>query len=147
MALLAVARCMRDELHGPGDHVFDQGAPADGLRVVADGRLFTFQRATPWPKLLVFCGNNDAIGDDCCLHTSAKVWLYGCSAKSHSQVYFVPLADLLHIVEEYAIFRTAGDRGTNGPTTASCGRSRRKLLDRSSGCCWRGSGGGGRWGV
>ena len=109
MALLAVARCMRDELHGPGDHVFDQEAPADGLRVVADGRLFTFQRATPWPKLLVFCGNNDAIGDDCCLHTSAKVWLYGCSAKSHSQVYFVPLSDLLHIVEEYAVFRTAAN--------------------------------------
>merc|ERR1711871_850732 len=56
MALLAVARCMRDELHGPGGHVFDRGAPADGLRVVADGRLFSFQRATPWPKLLVFSG-------------------------------------------------------------------------------------------
>ena len=92
------------------------------MRIVADGRLFAFMRCTPWPKLLFFAGQYDVIGDDCCLGTAARIWLYGCSAQAHTEAFLFPEADVHQTVEDYAVFREAATRHAE--------RSYERLMDR-----------------
>ena len=96
---------MVNQVYGPMEPVFVQHDRVDGIRVIAHGRLFTFMRCVPWPKLLFFASENQTVGEDCALAFAARVWLYGCSAQSHTEAYFVPIADLLQVVDDYSVLR------------------------------------------
>ena len=44
--------------------VTHQGEPADGVRVVAHGRIVAFMRASPWPRVLRFVDLGERFGDE-----------------------------------------------------------------------------------
>ena len=84
-ALLHVARCMRDELHRPGDHVFDQGAPADGLRSWRTVGCSPSSERRP-AQIISFAGTTTRLELRLLPpHVGGRI-LAG-QAKSHSQVY------------------------------------------------------------
>ena len=124
-AQVAVARAMVNAVYGPMEPVFAQGDAVDGVRVVAHGRLFTFMRCVPWPKLLFFAGSYATVGEDCALVFAARVWLYGCSAQSHTEAYVVPVADLVHLLEDYRDLRPG--------VHAAAAESYRRLAHRVAG--------------
>ena len=89
--------------------VTHQGEPADGVRVVAHGRIVAFMRASPWPRVLRFVDLGERFGDETILAHLGPTWRFSTIAHNHSEIYLLPTADLKAVVKRFPSLRRAAN--------------------------------------
>jgi signal-transduction protein with cAMP-binding, CBS, and nucleotidyltransferase domain len=106
-ALSNIATLMETSFTVPMDPVFEQSQPADGIRIVAHGDVFNFVRALPWPRILGFSRSSDALGEESVVLFKSRMFMYGCIAQSHAELYLLRTHDVDVLAHTYPSFQSS----------------------------------------
>jgi signal-transduction protein with cAMP-binding, CBS, and nucleotidyltransferase domain len=98
---------MQTTVAHPMQMITHQGEPADGVRVIAHGRIVMFMRASPWPRVLRFGELGECFGDETVLTHLGPTWRFSAIAHNHSEIFLLPTADLKSVMKRFPSLRCA----------------------------------------